>query len=55
MSKPRNLWQEWWGHFIKYYEDTRKTYEDIKAKGYDETFPFFLESVRRDWFKEMRK
>lgn len=56
MSKitERNLWAEWWIHLIGNFDETMKTYLLNVERGSTKSLGDFLESIRIDWFEEMK-
>ena len=53
-NKTNNPYKEWWEHFIRFYEQTKETYDFIVKCGSAEPFNEFIENIRKDWFKEMK-
>ena len=50
----RNLWHEWWIAFRRDYDELFKTYQmTIQADKTDLSWPNWIETFRKDWFKEM--
>ena len=52
--KINNPYKEWWEHFIRFYEQTKETYNFIVKHGSAEPFNEFIENIRNGWFKEMK-
>jgi len=50
----RNLWKEWWAHFLRFNKETRDVYDlGVKTGNIDMSWTKWIEGLRREWFKEM--